>query len=181
MDRTWTGRERFGRGFQDRGPFELPGGLFGEDQNRARAARRFARLSIEARAPANRCDRRLETIPPLRNRFDERGVLSRVAQRLAEREDVVRQVRFLHEGVRPHLLEELFFRNQPALLFDQCHEQVDGLRCQWHRLVVQPQQSLSRVERKRPELKRGEVVQACVRRLMQGYQLPAKVRKLLKD
>ena len=55
------------------------------------------------------CHRRLyqgrsEPVPPFGDRFDVLAIVCRVAQRLAECEHVVGQVRFLDEGIRPHLL-----------------------------------------------------------------------------
>ena len=175
------------RGFQDRRPFELPRRrLFGEDQNRTGSPpHRHSPLRCRACEPPviprGETDRRLEAIAPLRNRFDVRRVVGRVAERLAEREDVVGEVRFLHEGVRPHLLEELFLGNQPAWLFDQRHAARRRPSVSTAPARRPPQQAFSRVERKRPELKRGEgrpSLRPAIDARLPPFT-PAKVRKLL--
>ena len=56
----------------------------------------------------NRANRRRKLVASSRQSHDVLAVLRRVSERLAQQEDVLAQVRFLNERVRPDLLEEFF-------------------------------------------------------------------------
>ena len=60
--------------------------------------------------------------------------------------DVLRQVVLLDEGVRPHLLQQLFLSDQAAVPRHEDQQRVEGFRSEGHRLLVLQQDLVDRVE-----------------------------------
>ena len=89
-----------------------------------------------------------EAIAALRYGFD---VLRLFAERLAQREDILRQRRFFNEGIRPHGLQQFFFFEYVAVVLNQDDERVESLWRQRHRLFIAQQHALIDVQSKRPE------------------------------
>ena len=125
-------------------------GLWAKPWNRLRAAWR-----------ACRNDACLEPVAFLGDGFDVAAVLGRIAQCFPERKDVVGQVRFFDEGIRPDLLEELFLRDQPSRLLEQGHKDIERLRSERHGFSVAPQRPFPDIDQKRSELAAGRVAHVC--------------------
>ena len=97
-----------------------------------------------------RGDLRREAIPVLRHRFDP---LDRaVAKSLSQGRDLIREVGFLDEGVGPEGRHQLLFRERPAGVLNQQHEQVERLGRERHAVARTRQYALTGVQAARPEL-----------------------------
>ena len=97
-------------------------------------------------------DRRDEAIAPLRDGFNVSIRIRAVPERLADGEDVIREVRLLHHRVRPDALQYLVFREQAAWTRREEDEQIERFGCERDRLTVLQQDPFVRHERDRPEL-----------------------------
>ena len=73
------------------------------------------------------------------------------AERLAQARDVNRQDALFDEGVGPHLRQQLLFRQQPAGLTHERHEQIVRFRREMDRPVPARQRSAGRIERELAE------------------------------
>ena len=73
-------------------------------------------------------DRRDESIAGARDRFNKRRRAIPVTDGFAQAGDVNAQDAFFDEGVGPHLRQQLLFRQQPAGLTHERHEQIVRFR-----------------------------------------------------
>jgi hypothetical protein len=76
-----------------------------------------------------------------------------LTERFADRENVVGEIRFFDDGVRPDGLNQLFLCKQTAGVRRQINEQIERLRGERHGLPVLQQDMFVRDERHRTELK----------------------------
>src|SRR5689334_20055729 len=80
-----------------------------------------------------------ESIAELRYSLDVLLMLRGVAERLAQRGDVYRQVRLCHETVRPDFPFQFIFCYKLAIPFNQSQQNVKGLRCERNGLACTQQ------------------------------------------
>ena len=76
-------------------------------------------------------DLRGQPIATPRHSFNIGLAVRPIAQRLAQRVDVLREITFFDKGVRPQRLHQLSLRHDPMLITGEQHEQVECLR--WNR------------------------------------------------
>jgi hypothetical protein len=79
------------------------------------------------------------------------AVFRGVSQRLAQQEDVLAQVRFLDERIRPDLFEEFFLGDYLAAAAYQDEQRLEGFGCDRNRVVSPEQDLLVGVHVERPE------------------------------
>lgn len=94
------------------------------------------------------CDK---SIPARRHRLDEPAVLPSVPQRLSQSRDVVGDVRFFNDCVRPERTHQGGLLDQPAVAHHEIDEEVECLGGQSDRLPVAKQGSLRRIEAEKAE------------------------------
>ena len=75
-----------------------------------------------------------------------------VAKSLAQGENLLGQVGFFDEALRPEPLHQIFFPYQPAMVLHQNAQGFDGFGSQGEDLPVAPEQAFSDVELERAEL-----------------------------
>ena len=100
----------------------------------------------------DRTDRNSESIAAARQGDDVTLSFKSVAQRLTQLEDVLAQVGFLDEGVRPDLLKEFLFRDNFAAAAHQHQQRLKGLRSHRNELAVAEEDLLVRIHAKGAEL-----------------------------
>ena len=81
----------------------------------------------------HRCD---ELVAPFSQSKDVLGFLGRVAQDLADRENVTLENLLLDFRVAPHFLEQLVVRNQTAGVVHQVTQDIECLRFQLDTLLI---------------------------------------------
>lgn len=85
-----------------------------------------------ATCPTDLTDWGDEAVPTFWDGFDVLSHSLLFPQRLPQRKDVVGQVSFLDEAVRPHQLHQFAFLKQPATVFDEDPQDLEGLGHQGH-------------------------------------------------
>ena len=71
-----------------------------------------------------------ESVAVTRNRDDVPRLLRALPQRLAEQEDLLRQVAFFNRDIRPDRPEQFVFRDDAVSVRDEVHERIERLRRQ---------------------------------------------------
>ena len=97
-------------------------------------------------------DRNRESIAAARQGDDVTLSFKRVAERFAQLEDVLAQVGFLDERVRPDLLQQLLLGDHFPPAAHQHQQRLKGLRSHRNGLAVAQQDLLVRVHAEWPEL-----------------------------
>ena len=92
--------------------------------------------------------RRDEPVAELGHRLDVR----RVAQRLAQREDVLRQRGFGDAGAGPHPVHQLVLADGASRVFHQHEQRVEGLRRERQHRPAAPQPALGGLQTEGAEL-----------------------------
>ena len=87
--------------------------------------------------------------------LDEFLAIRRLAERLANRVNVVGEIGFLDGGVGPHFLDQLILRHQAARVCREHGEHVKCLRRERHWLAVPEHETFGRDERDRGETDRA--------------------------
>ena len=98
--------------------------------------------------------RRAESVAALGNRFNVlvAGLAVAIAEGAAQRKNVLRQVGFFDEALRPEPLHQVFLRHQPAVVLHQHEQGFEGFGGQGEDLLAAPEHALSDVELERAEL-----------------------------
>jgi hypothetical protein len=95
-------------------------------------------------------DRSYKAIAALRHRFDDLRATA-FAKDTPQHRDVLSQVVFFHERIRPHELDELVFRDHTAVPFDQHQKSLNGFGSERGRVVPAEENLLNRIEAECPE------------------------------
>ena len=96
-------------------------------------------------------DGRCKAVTASRNRSNQ-AVVRGITERFANRKHVVREVGLLDDGVSPHRVQQLFFREQPASVFHQHQQEVECLRRHGNGFPIAEHQALFGDERHVAEL-----------------------------
>jgi len=98
-----------------------------------------------------------EPIPPPRKGNDVLAVLSVPAKRLSQLENVLREIRFLYEGVRPQSLHKVVLQDGTVAVLQENQEQVESFGRQRNNFLIPGQDPPIRVDTKRTEVQQSLV------------------------
>jgi hypothetical protein len=91
-----------------------------------------------------------------------------LTQELAQREDVLGEVRLLDDGVGPDGAQQLLFGDEPAVPLDEVDQQVERLGGERNGLALAQEQPLGRIEPEGPDaydrMSRGPLIRSSLRR-----------------
>ena len=73
------------------------------------------------------------------------------AERLAKLRNVDREIRFLHEGIRPYPVHKIIFFNELSMALDQDQQNIDGLAGHRNQFSIPKKETLRSVQPKGSE------------------------------
>jgi hypothetical protein len=87
---------------------------------------------------------RNEPVTASRHSLDKLHASRTFTERFPQQRDVLSQISFLDEGVRPNSFHQIVFCDDLPTVFDESHEDVEDLRGEWNELTFPQQDALRR-------------------------------------